>query len=272
MRYCRAGHLRQAGLSLIELMVAIALGLLLINGALEMLLATRATFRNTDDVSRIQENGRFALDILARNIRMAGYRNPNNGAVTGIFHSGACAGNGFTGNCTANGTDATPATPTIDTFDRIAVVMDPPPDDGSEVDCTNSAVAARDLIANVFFIADLDGNGVTSLYCRGFNIDTNAWVNEAPAQPVVDGIDGMQFLYGISDGARVTRYQPANGVTNWNRVGSVRVALLVSSGDITGRDNSTARNFTLLDAPQITLTDRHNRQIYGTTVAINNSL
>ncbi len=260
---------RQKGLSLIELMVAIVLGLILINGALEMLLSSRATFRNTDDVSRIQENGRFALDLLARNIRMAGYRNPNNGVVDGFFFDGACAGIGFAGNCTDDGTDAT-SDPGYDQFDHIAVTIDPPPDDGTDVDCTNTAIAATALIANVFYIDDDDGDGINSLYCRGYNIDTSSWV--AGAQPLIDGIDNMQILYGISDGTNITRYQPADAVTNWSSIGAVRVSLLVSSGDATGQDISNTRTFNLLDAPQVTLTDRFNRQIFGTTIAINNSL
>ncbi|QWP79015.1 prepilin-type N-terminal cleavage/methylation domain-containing protein [Lysobacter sp. K5869] len=60
------------GLSLIELMVALALGLLLTAGALSIFLASRAAFRTTEDLSRVQEAGRIAFELMARDVREAG--------------------------------------------------------------------------------------------------------------------------------------------------------------------------------------------------------
>jgi type IV pilus assembly protein PilW len=64
---------RFAGVTLIELMVALAVGSLLMIGAVTVFLQSRQTFRALDAVSRLQENGRFALDRLEPDIRMAGY-------------------------------------------------------------------------------------------------------------------------------------------------------------------------------------------------------
>lgn len=60
------------GFSLIELMIALVLGLLLIAGALSIFLAAREAFRVTEDLSRVQESGRVAFDLLARDVREAG--------------------------------------------------------------------------------------------------------------------------------------------------------------------------------------------------------
>lgn len=64
---------REAGLSLVELMVAITIGLLL-TGALGALLvhmssANREQFKSAQQI----ENGRFAIDLLTNDIRLAGY-------------------------------------------------------------------------------------------------------------------------------------------------------------------------------------------------------
>jgi len=63
---------RVRGLSLIELMVAITLGLLLTAGMIQLFNTSKLTFRTNDALSRVQENGRFALEMLKRQLRDAG--------------------------------------------------------------------------------------------------------------------------------------------------------------------------------------------------------
>lgn len=60
------------GFSLVELMVAITLGLLLTAGMIQLFSSTKVTFRTNDAVARVQENGRFALEILKLQLREAG--------------------------------------------------------------------------------------------------------------------------------------------------------------------------------------------------------
>lgn len=69
----RTGALSQAGLSLIELMIAIALGALLLLGLVQIFSGVRTTFGTTEALSRIQENSRFALEFIRRDVRMAGH-------------------------------------------------------------------------------------------------------------------------------------------------------------------------------------------------------
>ncbi|WP_422132949.1 PilW family protein [Endozoicomonas sp. ALD040] len=63
---------KQAGLSLVEMMVALLLGLILIAGIGHLFLSANRTYMLQDELSRIQENARFAIDLIARDIRMAG--------------------------------------------------------------------------------------------------------------------------------------------------------------------------------------------------------
>src|SRR5690606_21928152 len=62
-----------AGLSLIELMIALAIGSLLILALVEVFAASRAAYMLATGLARTQENGRFAIDILQRDLRMAGH-------------------------------------------------------------------------------------------------------------------------------------------------------------------------------------------------------
>ncbi len=64
---------RQAGLSLVELMVAMILGLILVGGVIQIYISNNQTYRVTEAASRIQESGRAALRILSRHVRMAGF-------------------------------------------------------------------------------------------------------------------------------------------------------------------------------------------------------
>lgn len=63
----------QTGFGLIELMIAMTLGLVLLGGIGYVFIGSRGAFRTTDNLSRIQENARYALDVMSRDIRMAGY-------------------------------------------------------------------------------------------------------------------------------------------------------------------------------------------------------
>ncbi|MEL7449663.1 MAG: PilW family protein [Pseudomonadota bacterium] len=63
----------QRGVTLIELMVAMAIGVVLIGGALYVFTESRAAMQVSDSLSRMQENARFALNTIEPDIRMAGF-------------------------------------------------------------------------------------------------------------------------------------------------------------------------------------------------------
>lgn len=63
----------ERGMSLVELMISLALGLFLVAGALQIFAGNRVTYKFNEGLSRIQENARFALNHLTFNARMAGY-------------------------------------------------------------------------------------------------------------------------------------------------------------------------------------------------------
>lgn len=64
---------KQAGLSLIELMISITLGLILMAGVVQMFVSSKSVFTTQQSMSRIQETGRLAIEFLSRDIRMAGF-------------------------------------------------------------------------------------------------------------------------------------------------------------------------------------------------------
>lgn len=72
---------RQAGFSLIELMVALVLGLVVIGGVINIFLTNQQASRSNEDLGRLQESSRVSFELMAREIRQTG-GNPCGALVT----------------------------------------------------------------------------------------------------------------------------------------------------------------------------------------------
>ena len=61
------------GFTLVEIMVAMVIGLILMAGTIQIFIGNKQTYRNTEASSRLQENARFAINRLTKDLRMAGF-------------------------------------------------------------------------------------------------------------------------------------------------------------------------------------------------------
>jgi type IV pilus assembly protein PilW len=77
---------RQSGFSLIELMVAVTLGLFLMAALVEVLISGNRSFSSANHLSRLQENGRIATGMIVTDIKRAGYMGGNS-EIDGILGS-----------------------------------------------------------------------------------------------------------------------------------------------------------------------------------------
>ncbi len=66
------GRAAAGGMTLVELMIAMMLGLLVVVSASAIFISNRQTYRATEGLGRVQENGRMAFELMARDIREAG--------------------------------------------------------------------------------------------------------------------------------------------------------------------------------------------------------
>lgn len=66
-------RVRCGGMTLVELLVALAIGSFLMLGAVTVFMQGRSTFRTNETIARLQENARFVLDAIEPDIRMASY-------------------------------------------------------------------------------------------------------------------------------------------------------------------------------------------------------
>lgn len=63
---------RNRGFTLVELMIALVLGLIVVGGSMALFVSQRVTHQQSGDMSNIQNEGRIALDALVRDLRGAG--------------------------------------------------------------------------------------------------------------------------------------------------------------------------------------------------------
>jgi type IV pilus assembly protein PilW len=64
---------RIRGFSIVELMVAMAISLLLLTGVVSIFVSSKTSYETTERMSRIQENGRFALNSIMTDLRASGF-------------------------------------------------------------------------------------------------------------------------------------------------------------------------------------------------------
>jgi prepilin-type N-terminal cleavage/methylation domain-containing protein len=69
---CGTRH-NSRGFSLVELMVALVITLILLAGIGQIFLSSKKSYAIQDTLGRMQENGRYAMDVLKADLRRAGY-------------------------------------------------------------------------------------------------------------------------------------------------------------------------------------------------------
>lgn len=224
---------RQAGLTLAELMVALLVGLIVTLASTSLLLSVLRSHRLQDDLLRVDENGRFALDVIARTARHAGFAIPDDGRAATMPGP------------VLIGLDAASLHRDSDGIsDAVAGGVN-----GSDVLAVRHGVSGRYAIPNcagfrggeaeqartgwsIFYVAR-DARGEPQLYCKyegehGWNADA-----------IVGGIEAFQVLYGVDsneDGLPDRMLSAAavgapDETDAWNRVVMIRVGLLVRGAE-----------------------------------------
>ncbi len=251
---------RCAGFTLIEIMVALVLGLLILNAVIQVFLSTRQSARIQNAASQMQEDGRTAIEILNRYIRLAGYTNlpwnKNRLPANGPFGLGQVV---IGGDNDVNGRDSI----------RIRYQGAA---DGSITSCLGAQINLNQMADMTFSLSDVE-NGERSLRCTNNTPPVNT-------QPMVGGLQDMQILYGLSQGNNaidaagrlirgVTAYVPASQVpaAEWDQVIAVRVSLLLRSAE----DNLVLDPQTILfNGVNTTYADRRMRYVMDTTINVRN--
>lgn len=70
--HTRIAAMKQSGFSLVELMIAMTLGLVTVGAVGWVYLGTSQTYRSQDSLARLQEGARYAFEVIGNDVRMTG--------------------------------------------------------------------------------------------------------------------------------------------------------------------------------------------------------
>jgi type IV pilus assembly protein PilW len=229
----------QQGFSLIEILIAMLIGLFLIGGVLQIFTGSKQSNKMQENLSRMQENGRFAMSFIARDIRMVGYWGCLNPSVPDVDIAGT-ENNAVAGDNIDNGTDT---------------------------------LTLRGVFNNALVIGGVCGTPVNTDPTSTAAYRINNGVLERNAVALIEGIQDMEILYGedTDSDATANRYVPANNVGAMANVVSIRISLLVVSID----NNLTAQpvGYNYNGAPVAPVAgDRRIRRAFTSTIAVRNRL
>lgn len=222
----------QSGISLVELMISVGISSgLLLTAMLQVMLTSLEVEASTGDLSRMQESGRSALNIIGRAVRQAGARIDFTQDFPGVPVQGV------------NGNNNAPDTIELQ-FEAQA---------GGETDCNGNPAAAGALMRFPFSVNP--NNRV--LLCNGI--------------PLVNQIEDMQVVYGLDqdqDGRLDGLYIPNPTAAQFEFVVAVRVSVLVRSEDRNSAAND--RQTVVFNGQNRTFEDGFLRHVYSSTFAVRN--
>lgn len=261
-----SSRFHQAGVSLVELMIALGLGTVLVAGATQIFVSNSQALRLQSNISMAQESGRLGLEVLMADLRRAGVDNPRSvlGGVTLNF--------GVTGRNASAAAAGMPGL--LADSDEITISYRVPA--ASISDCEGHAAMPGQVIVNRYFIR-LDVNpNIPALFCEG-RVDGLPVIT--PGTALIRGVESFQVQYGLADGFGPAAAQ-GNGFTSAVRyivggngvlqnrdanaviddgdallVASIRVALLVRSESGIQGLTAPSNDIRVLDAviPKATL-------------------
>ena len=166
---------RQRGVTLIELMVALVVGLLVLGALIKVYVDMSSMYRFNEGLARVQENGRFALEFIRRDARKAGFWGCKSGFGTTICDQAsffpANVGNvsgadGLSDSISFRGAfdSGTPLEENMESGNGPSIARDPAVNlvvaDGSLFAQNDYAVIADCEVADVFSISSVSGTAI----------------------------------------------------------------------------------------------------------------
>jgi type IV pilus assembly protein PilW len=253
-----------AGFTLIEMMIAMTLGLLLVIVIGNVFIASKETYTTMDELGRLQENARFTMSRVGSVVRMAGFvSNPADYSARGTIFDAVTAPALFGTEGASGANDSLTV--------RFQGSGDPA--DGTVLDCQGRRIKALDLSVNKFYIKTGTGTSLRSLWC-----DTTGSTVAGADVELIPNVDAMQVLFGedtdVTADQVPNRYipiDPAGTPPDMAKVVAVRIAFVFQSNDRVASDVD-AKTYTVLNESYGPKSDRRMRRVFTTTIGLRNRL
>lgn len=219
----------QRGLTLVELLVALGLGLLVTVIAATALLTGQQGYQSIDNSTQLRDRERFATDLLTRVIVQAGYQDwgapsisvrssapaqlldpePDvfgwNDAIYStpddllLSTSTKIVNGNRPGKCAVSDTSCVNGSDVLVVrFQGVSSPTDPTKADNTMINCMGqgeaglTAGALDDRAVSIFHVTR-GTNDEPSLSCSYYNFETGLW---AASAPMIEGVESLQILYG----------------------------------------------------------------------------
>lgn len=207
---------RQSGLSLVELMVALAISSFLILGVTQIYIDNKSNYLYQQGQSGNQENGRFTLMLLDRQLSKAGYRRRPDVAPEQAFPAETLPVTTGSETCAFS-----VAGQALSRVDSSTICIRYQPRTASELDCAGTGVSSANASAIATPYTTPTESFVEKITVSNGNLICNGTT-------LVEGVAGIRFDFGVgAPGTReVTSYTQTPGS---NPVGSVRYYVLLAS-------------------------------------------
>ena len=266
----------QAGFSLLELMISLGIASFILLAMYQNFMVTSRTNQLLDGFATLQENARYASDVIVRSVRNAGVKAqlgfttlqnfPADAAPAAFSGVTFVAGQVVSGvNNNAFGLPILPGSDII-TF-RLQGNQS-----GTSTDCLGRNVPAGVTAKNTLYVTVDPLTNINSLMCSS----TIPGVANL-SYPIAEGVEDMQVLYGIDNTGVMTAdtYNNAAAMTPalWTSVVSVRIAVLFNTvAEVAGKSGQMAntRSYTMLDNGLSNFSDGLRRQLFVTTINFRN--
>ncbi len=229
----------QRGFTLVELMIAMGIGTFISAGVIALFIGNNRGYDTNEALARVQENGRFAIEHLARDIRQAGSQNFN--VIASWPATDYIQG--------WQGATSTPSGAPIATYT--------PRTDVVRITYYDISIPTPATVNHTYFIGP--GTDFPGLRRR---------VNLNPAQELIENVYDMQVRYGLdsSGDGEVDTY--VSSTSDWNNVLAVKIDLLVGSTENNVVETPMSLPFERNDGTFFTATDRRVYQMFSTTIAL----
>ena len=258
------------GFALIEILVALGIGLVVVGAVLASYLSNAQTGRLQSAVAQMDEDAQIGLRILTRELLMAGYALPTSmNADTRVFNQ-SYEGRAVFG-CDKGFSAAPSANPSTCAISGGA----PSIEIAYEVDLYNSVVSKGKGTDCAGVAVPASQNGITfNRYGVGSSTEGRSELRCSSGSstiPLVDNVERLQFWYGQSDGGaspQLIRYTQASDA-DFSRVMSVRVCLLMRSSEAPAKAEDAAwQSYLDCDGVRRTAADGRLRRVYFSTIAL----
>jgi type IV pilus assembly protein PilW len=230
------------GLSMVELLVAMAISLVITLAAIAALTAARRGFDAVDEASQLRDNLRFSSDLIYRLASQTGYKDiqflPYSTIVTPLSSASVEGFNNARYQTIVDVNTISQASGGLNGSD-ILVLRTQGNADESLIDCMGRAVAMplapEERSVSVLHVQE--SLGQPTLMCASrTRIPANSTF-ELINQPLIQGVENFQVLYGVdaNDDSVADRFLRANQITtqqDWRRVRSLRIGLVVRGAAI----------------------------------------